>query len=330
MRSSQRLSTSARSARNVIIGGFCIVLAMSCARAQTDPSGSAWFPSGTLFMPLVANHEEPRMGLSQEIGNTRMKVAIGNALDVYEYRTGTDTLRASALFFAYALANDHRGYRLKIDAADGFFGIGFSYMDCIAVECTVPDPSPERPPGGWTLQRRRRDNGGTASSRSRSPGTTERSLRAYQWNISGYTLRPYAGIAYAPIVKPVAIRKWSVLAGWEAHGPGTTHLYARAPFHAHGHTDGDREQHRRGGGQIRQHGMAADCGCSCPIRTAGTISESTTTCAGRPWREGLRFDFGNEERKDVLPFSFILDAASTPPAPSLPSVSRRAPGSACC
>lgn len=229
MRSSQRLSTSARSARNVIIGGFCIVLAMSCARAQTDPSGSAWFPSGTLFMPLVANHEEPRMGLSQEIGNTRMKVAIGNALDVYEYRTGTDTLRASALFFAYALANDYRGYRLKIDAADGFFGIGFSYITASrwSVRFRILHLSAHLVDGHYNDAQGQWRDGKLPFPFSRNYGEV---VGAYQWNISGYTLRPYAGIAYAPIVKPVAIRKWSVLAGWEAHGPGTTHLYLAHHF----------------------------------------------------------------------------------------------------
>jgi hypothetical protein len=229
MRSIECPFAPARSPRHVLLGGFCIVLALNCARAQTDPPGTAWFPSGTLFTPLIANHEEPRMGLSQEIGNTRMKVAIGNALDVYEYRSGADTLRASALFFAYALANDYRGYRLKIDAADGFFGIGFSYNTAShwSVRFRILHLSAHLVDGHYNDQQEEWRDGKLPFPFSRNYGEI---VGVYQWDISGYTLRPYAGIAYAPIVKPVAIRKWSALAGWEAHAPGTTHLYLAHHF----------------------------------------------------------------------------------------------------
>jgi hypothetical protein len=229
MRSNPYPHPRARTLWKVLWGGFCIVLALGSANAQTGPSGASWFPSRTLFMPLFANHEEPRIGITQEIGNSRMKVAIGNALDVYEYRSGTDTLRASALFFAYALANDHQGYRLKIDAADGFFGIGFSYTMASpwSVRLRILHLSAHLVDGHYNDEQEQWRDGKLPFPFSRNYGEL---IAACQYDASGYTLRPYAGVAYAAIVKPAAIRKWTAIAGWEVHGPGTAHLYVAHHF----------------------------------------------------------------------------------------------------
>ena len=104
-----------------------LLITLQPAIAQPDSSRWTFFPDRTLFAPLMANHEEPRMGIQQEIGSSTMKVAIGNSFEMFQYHSGTDTLRCSLLFFVYAQANDYRGFRLKIDAADGFFGLGFSF-----------------------------------------------------------------------------------------------------------------------------------------------------------------------------------------------------------
>ena len=158
-----------------------------------------------------------------------MKVAIGNALDVYEYHSGTDTVRASVLFFAFALANDHRGYRLKIDAADGFFGIGFSYTGRTpwSARFRILHLSAHLVDGHYNDELGQWRDGKLPFPFSRNFGEVS---AAYRLDVSGYTVRPYAGVAYAPIVKPVVIRKWSALAGWEVHAPGTTHLYLAHHF----------------------------------------------------------------------------------------------------
>lgn len=100
--------------------------ALSLLYAQSDSSRFSYFPRDILFMPLSANHEEPRMGMQQEFGTTRLTVSIGNTLDLIQYAFDRDTLRIGADFFSYSLANNFKDIRLKIDAADGFFGVHFS------------------------------------------------------------------------------------------------------------------------------------------------------------------------------------------------------------
>ena len=104
-------------------------LALLCIFAPALPQDKAvsFFPGGVNFVPLRANHEEARVGLLQELGNSNIHVQIGNALDFVTWVWGTDTLGIGADFFAYALAATFGEYRFKIDAADGFFGIHMSY-----------------------------------------------------------------------------------------------------------------------------------------------------------------------------------------------------------
>jgi hypothetical protein len=180
-------------------------------------------------MPPAAAHEEPRMGIAQQIGNSRMEVAIGNAVDAFAYHWGTDTLRVSGLFFAYALANDHRGYRLKIDAADGFFGLGFSLRGASpwSFRFRILHLSAHLVDGHYNDELEMWRDGKDPFPFSRNYGEV---LAAYEHRSGGWILRPYAGFTYAPIVKPVAIRKWTVLAGGEIHGTGSTHVYAGYHF----------------------------------------------------------------------------------------------------
>lgn len=201
--------------------------------AQDEAAATSWFPHGSTFTPLIANHEEPRMGIAQEIGTSRMKVAIGNALDILGWTHGSDTLRLSGLFFAYALANDHRGYRLKIDAADGFFGLGFTWTNAtpwsfrfriLHLSAHFVDGHYHDEYGMWR-------DGVVPFPFSRNYGEA---VAAYGLRPAGWTVRLYGGITYAPIVKPTVIRKWTLMAGWEAHTPGTTHLYAAQHFQAMG------------------------------------------------------------------------------------------------
>jgi hypothetical protein len=169
------------------------------------------------------------MGIAQEVGNSRMKVAIGNALDAYERRWGSDTLRVSALFFAYALANDHRGYRLKIDAADGFFGLGVSLHGASpwSFRFRILHLSAHMVDGHYNDELVMWRDGKEPFPFSRNYGEL---VAAHQCRLGGWILRPYAGFTYSPIVKPVAINKWTFLGGWEVHGPGSTHVYGAHHF----------------------------------------------------------------------------------------------------
>jgi hypothetical protein len=199
------------------------------ATAAPDSSKTEWFPASTLFPPLFANHEEPRMGIQQEIGKSRMKVGIGNALDVLEYRRGNDTVRASVLFFAYALANDYRGYRLKIDAADGFFGLGFSYHtnSPLSFRFRILHLSAHLVDGHYNDELQMWRDGRMPFPFSRNYGDL---TAAYAGALGQYPTRLYVGLSYAPIVKPQEIRKWTTFVGCELRTPGSTHEYIAYHF----------------------------------------------------------------------------------------------------
>ena len=215
--------------RTCTIGLALILTLWGTGRAQTDTSRWVFFPSRTLFTPLMANHEEPRMGIQQEIGTSNMKVAIGNSVDAFEYHTGIDTIRCSLMFFVYALANDYRGYRLKIDAADGFFGLGFNYhtrspwsfrFRALHLSAHLVDGHYNDAIEQW------RDNK-IPFPFSRNYGEI---VAAYATGISRCPLRLYAGTSYAPIVKPKDIRGWAGIAGWELQTPGSIHAYLAHHF----------------------------------------------------------------------------------------------------
>jgi hypothetical protein len=215
--------------RNTPVLVLLLMMIFQTAAAQSDSSHWAFFPDRTLFAPLMANHEEPRMGMQQEIGSSAMKVAVGNAVELFEHHSSNDTLRCNLLFFVYALANDYRGFRLKIDAADGFFGLGFSYhtssplsfrFRMIHLSAHLVDGHYNDATAQW------RDNK-IPFPFSRNYGEV---VAAYSSSMRVFPYRLYAGMSYAPIIKPKEIRAFSALAGWELHSPGATHAYIAHHF----------------------------------------------------------------------------------------------------
>jgi len=211
-----------------ILYAACL-LGSSMATGQTDSSHWALLPERTLFAPLMANHEEPRMGFQQEFGSSTMKVAIGNAVQLFEYRSGSDTVQCGLLFIAYAQANDYRGYRLKIDAADGFFGLAFSYTtnSPLSFRLRMIHLSAHLVDGHFNDETMMWRDNKIPFPFSRNYGEI---VAAYSSTINSWQCRPYAGVSYAPIIKPKVIRGFSALAGWELHSPGTTHAYVAHHF----------------------------------------------------------------------------------------------------
>lgn len=67
---------------------------------------------GVLYYPATAN----------------LKVDIGNSVDVLAYSpTNKERITAGVEFMAYAYSTSYKGYRLQIDAVDGFFGGNICY-----------------------------------------------------------------------------------------------------------------------------------------------------------------------------------------------------------
>lgn len=81
-----------------------------------------FLPDFTNFKPLRGNHQEARMGINFFPSDSHMKVDIGNSTDVLGLTLTDLYLSVGAEFMAYAYVTSYKGYRLQIDAIDGFFG----------------------------------------------------------------------------------------------------------------------------------------------------------------------------------------------------------------
>jgi hypothetical protein len=197
------------------------------ALSQTDTSaGFRINPPGLNVAPLKANIEEPRIGVFKFLDAAQMKVDIGNSIDVAGYSDPGSALKVTAGidFMAYAFTTGAQGLRLQIDAIDGFFGGNVSLSKAV---------------GTQTLQLRLRilhhsahfvdghydeTTGTWIDNRAPVPYTRDfgELAGAYLVEKDDLTLRPYAGIGYATLIRPAEFNRFSCLAGVElAFGTGT-------------------------------------------------------------------------------------------------------------
>ena len=110
-----------------------ILPAVTVFSAETGDSVSgtplSFVPSGLLFKPLVANTYEPRDGMLAEIGKNRLRLDIGNSIDLLQYQFANDSsiLTMGSDFFTYTLLRGEQHFHFPVDASDYFFGVNFNY-----------------------------------------------------------------------------------------------------------------------------------------------------------------------------------------------------------
>lgn len=192
--------------------------------AQDNDSSSSYFiflPSGIHFAPLKANIEEPRIGVFKFLDAGLMKVDIGNTIDVFglDYPQRNFRFTAGIDFFAYAFVTGAQGLRLQIDAIDGFFGGNltfskkydeqqfFARLRILHHSAHLVDGHYSNATQSWI------DN------RQPIPFTRDfgELVLAYGMKTSLGVLRPYGGFAYATLVRPTTIERFSYLVGGELY-----------------------------------------------------------------------------------------------------------------
>ena len=210
--------------RHLVLPAVFVISGLPSALAQTDSSRFSFFPRDILFVPFLANHEEPRMGMMQEFGRTRLSVGIGNTIDLVQYAAGNDTIRWGADFFTYSLANNFKDIRLKIDAADGFFGIHFTYTNGSpwSYRFRAIHQSAHLVDGHYDPDARVWKDSRDPFPFSRNYGEIAAS---YASDIGGFPIRLYGGVSYAVFVKPEDIRRGAGLLGAEIRTLGSLPFY---------------------------------------------------------------------------------------------------------
>ena len=200
-------------------------------------SGTTFLPGGTLFPPLRANYEEPRVGVGKEAGTSRLKLDIGSSIDFLEYRTGSSggRLRVGADFFTYALTTSAEGLRLQVDAVDGFFGGHIVYAapgedGRLSLRLRLLHISGHLIDGHWdrfTMQWR--DN------KQPIPYTRDfgELTGLYAWPGRSIALSLYSGFSYATLVRPGDISRYATLHGFEIHSTGLTGTFGGRPLSAY-------------------------------------------------------------------------------------------------
>ncbi len=186
----------------------------------TEVQGFEFLPGAPLLPPLIANHQEPRLGVRKEIGTSRLKLDIGGSLDLLGYAFDDQRsrqLRLGVDFFTYALTTSFEEHRLQVDAVDGFFGGHLVYraggehsavamrLRILHLSAHMVDGHVDPATGTW------RDG------RAPIPFTRDfAELGAFfSFSAGPIAIMPYAGISYATLVRPSTINRWGGLGGVE-------------------------------------------------------------------------------------------------------------------
>ena len=205
---------------------FVIATCSLLAQAQAAPDGErpsvVFLPGASLSPPLVAHYQEPRFGLRKEIGTSRMKLDIGDAIDLVEFRASGDEkelIRAGVDFFTFALTSNWQGHRLQVDAVDGFFGGHLAYIApegfqpltlrfrILHLSAHFVDGHYDNLAGGWI-------DGRNPIPFSKDFGEF---LANYSWRWGSWSMAVYSGVGYATLVRPAIIKRFSTLHGLQAH-----------------------------------------------------------------------------------------------------------------
>ena len=202
-----------------------------------------FLPGAPLSLRLTAHQQEPRTGIGKEIGSSRLKLDIGAGYDILELRPWSESLSALRIgveFFTYALTTSADGLRLQVDAVDGFFG-GHAILllpgssGASALRLRIMHLSSHAVDGHLSPA-----TGNWRDGRAPIPYTRDfgelTALR--RWASSSGHVQVHGGVAYATLIRPAALERWSFYAGGEIVNRTliprvfgrTAHVYVAAHF----------------------------------------------------------------------------------------------------
>ncbi|MBU0560035.1 MAG: DUF1207 domain-containing protein [Bacteroidetes bacterium] len=180
-----------------------------------------YLPNDLNFQPLRANHQEARLGVLYFPNNGHLKVDIGNTVDLLQFTFDSEIkLTCGIDFMAYALSTNYQGKRLQIDAIDGFFGGNFSL--------TIPQDdgrfisrfriihnSAHFVDGHWD-----EINDNWKDNLEPIPFTQDfgEITVGREKYFDQFGMKYYGAIAYATLVRPSVIKKYSFSSGLEING----------------------------------------------------------------------------------------------------------------
>ncbi len=201
------------------ITGLLIFLTSTFVGAQSYQT--EFMPSKISFLPFRANFEEARIGVLYYAENANLKLDLGGTTEILGFSFPQKNLRITLgiEFMAYALSTSYSGRRLQIDAVDGFFGGHASFVKFAAngkylARFRIIHNSAHLVDGHYDEELKRWMNNDKPIPFTRDFG--ELTL-AREQAIGEYQIKYYGGIAYATLVRPSTLKKYSFSTGIEVH-----------------------------------------------------------------------------------------------------------------
>ncbi len=185
-------------------------LLMSASTYSQNQKKIEIMPDGNTFPNIKANFYEARTGLMYYPSNGYFKIDAGDAVDILSYYTyGSSTFTFGSEFLVTALGLNIKSKRLPIDAADGYFGIYFSYSN------STKD---------FKARLRILHNSAHIVDGHLNRGSTYSSIVDYvkdfveltimhSMNTASFNLDYYAGTSYSIVIHPKNLKRFTAHAG---------------------------------------------------------------------------------------------------------------------
>ena len=203
-----------------IIFPIFFLLINTASYSQIDSSQTLKFkflPAGLIFNPLYANNIEARMGILYYTATSNLKVDIGNNVDLFKFSWPDSKINLSLgiEFMAYAYSTSYAGYRLQIDALDGFFGGHLSFSkkfetNKLLARFRIIHNSAHFVDGHYNTS-----TGMWLDGRGPIPYTEDFGELTVEHEIpeDNFLIQYYGGVSYSTLVRPLELKKYKTQLG---------------------------------------------------------------------------------------------------------------------
>jgi hypothetical protein len=148
-----------------------------------------------------------------------MKLDIGNSVDLFSFDDPQEKLRATlgVDFFGYAMTASEEGFRLQIDALEGYFGGNIAVAkqtdnSLWETRLRIAHHSGHLVDGDWDKTTEVWFNNQNPFPYNRDFGEL---VLANTRTVGDFDFRPYAGASWATLMRPTLFQRWQYLAGIE-------------------------------------------------------------------------------------------------------------------
>jgi hypothetical protein len=197
---------------------FCILAVTPPLYTQTGEQSPTSANGRLLFAPLIAHHLEPRVGMSRLVEEERLRLDIGNSIDILRWNDVLDgaTVAAGADFFTWTSLRQEKDFHFPVDAVDYLFGMYASYRrvigdrTAVAARLRLSHISAHLVDGSYVKEEQRWRDGQLPRVYSREFVDLVVAVEYRDW------LRVYGGGKYIYHIDPPELGQWSPQAGLEA------------------------------------------------------------------------------------------------------------------